>query len=39
VRLRDPGLADIRVNPMLDPIRNTPQFGAIEATLKAAREP
>jgi TolB-like protein/DNA-binding winged helix-turn-helix (wHTH) protein len=34
--LRDPGLIDIRVNPMLDPIRDTPQFRTIESALKSS---
>ncbi len=35
VRLRDPGLWDILVDPMLDPIRNLPEFRKIAATLDA----
>jgi TolB-like protein/DNA-binding winged helix-turn-helix (wHTH) protein/tetratricopeptide (TPR) repeat protein len=36
-RLRDPGLADIKVNPMLDPIRDRDGFRDIERQVLAAR--
>jgi len=35
VRLRDPDLADIGVDPMLVPLRGTPQFNDVVAQLKA----
>ena len=34
---RDPGLAGIRVDPFLDPIRRDPRFAAIEAKLNFPR--
>ena len=34
VRLRDPGLAMVKVDPFLDPLRNEPRFQAIERELK-----
>jgi tetratricopeptide (TPR) repeat protein len=37
VRLHDPDLADIDVDPMLDPIRGAPAFKAIVAQLKAEK--
>jgi serine/threonine-protein kinase len=36
-RLRDPGLADIKVNPMLDPIRDMDGFRDIERKVLAVR--
>ncbi len=36
-RLRDPGLADIKVNPMLDPIRDMDGFRDIERQVLAVR--
>ena len=36
VRLRDPGLADIRLDPMLDPLRGEARFKQVEAALSAA---
>jgi TolB-like protein/DNA-binding winged helix-turn-helix (wHTH) protein/Tfp pilus assembly protein PilF len=33
VALRDPGLAELRTDPFLDPLRATPQFQAIERQL------
>jgi TolB-like protein len=35
VRLKDPGLAELRTDPLLDPIRNTPQFKEAEQRLAA----
>jgi TolB-like protein len=37
VRLHDPDLSDIDVDPMLDPIRDTPRFKDIVARLKAEK--
>jgi TolB-like protein/DNA-binding winged helix-turn-helix (wHTH) protein/Flp pilus assembly protein TadD len=37
VRLHDPDLSDIDVDPMLDPIRSTPRFKDIVARLKAEK--
>jgi tetratricopeptide (TPR) repeat protein len=37
--LRDTGLVDIKVEPLLDPIRATPQFQDIDRRLEAARAP
>jgi TolB-like protein/Tfp pilus assembly protein PilF len=34
LRLRDSGLADMKVNPFLDPLRNEPRFQAVERKLK-----
>jgi hypothetical protein len=34
LRLRDPGLIDLKVDWQLDPIRNEPGFQAIERALK-----
>ena len=34
LRLRDPGLATLRTDPLLDPLRNEPRFQAIERALK-----
>jgi len=34
LRLRDPGLEDLRVDPLLDPLRKEPRFKAIERQLK-----
>jgi TolB-like protein/Tfp pilus assembly protein PilF len=36
MRLRDPGLALIKVDPLMDPLRNEPRFQAIERELKLA---
>ena len=33
-RLRDPGLVELRVNPLFDPLRQEPRFQAIERDLK-----
>jgi len=33
LRLRDSGLADMKVNPFLDPLRKQPRFQAIERAL------
>jgi hypothetical protein len=33
VRVMDPGLGDLRVNPLLDPLRAAPDFKEIEASL------
>jgi hypothetical protein len=34
MRLLDPGLANLRVEPLLDPLRHEPRFQAIERELK-----
>jgi hypothetical protein len=34
MRLRDPGLAYTKGDPLLDPLRNEPRFQAIERALK-----
>jgi hypothetical protein len=34
VRLRDPGLELLKVDPLIDPLRNQPHFQAIERDLK-----
>lgn len=34
---RDPGMAGIRINPFLDPVRRDPRFAAIEAKLNFPR--
>jgi TolB-like protein/Tfp pilus assembly protein PilF len=34
LRLRDPGLSDLKVDPLLDPLRKEPRFQAIERELK-----
>jgi hypothetical protein len=34
LRLRDPGLQDLKMDPLLDPLRNEPRFQAIERELK-----
>jgi serine/threonine-protein kinase len=34
LRLRDSGLAELKVNPFFDPLRNEPRFQAIERELK-----
>ena len=34
VRLRDDRLEQLRVDPLLDPVRNEPRFQAIERQLK-----
>jgi hypothetical protein len=34
LRLRDTGLAILRIDPLLDPIRQEPRFQAIERQLK-----
>jgi len=34
VRLRDPGLKQLKTEPLLDPLRNEPRFQAIERALK-----
>jgi len=34
LRLRDPGLVQLRTDPLLDPLRNEPRFQAIEKALK-----
>jgi serine/threonine-protein kinase len=36
-RLRDPGLVDIKVNPMLDPVRDAPEFQDIQRHVLAVR--
>jgi TolB-like protein/DNA-binding winged helix-turn-helix (wHTH) protein/tetratricopeptide (TPR) repeat protein len=38
-RLRDPGLAEVRIDPMLDPIRDEARFKQIETGLRAAAPP
>jgi tetratricopeptide (TPR) repeat protein len=34
LRLRDPGLENLKVDPLMDPLRNEPHFQAIERELK-----
>jgi hypothetical protein len=34
VRLRDPGLVDVKTDPLMDPLRQEPRFQAIERELK-----
>jgi hypothetical protein len=34
LRLRDPGLEQLKVDPFLDPLRKEPRFQAIERELK-----
>jgi hypothetical protein len=34
VRVRDPGLGWLKMDPLLDPLRNEPRFQAIETALK-----
>jgi TolB-like protein/DNA-binding winged helix-turn-helix (wHTH) protein len=34
VRLRHPGLSDLKTDPLMDPLRNEPRFRAIERELK-----
>jgi TolB-like protein len=34
VRLRDPGLVDLKTDPLMDPLRQEPRFQAIERELK-----
>jgi hypothetical protein len=34
VRVRDPGLALLKTDPLLDPLRHEPRFQAIERELK-----
>jgi TolB-like protein/tetratricopeptide (TPR) repeat protein len=34
MRLRDPGLAGLRVDPLMDPLRKEPRFQAVERALK-----
>ncbi|HXQ31647.1 MAG TPA: hypothetical protein VN790_06750 [Steroidobacteraceae bacterium] len=34
LQVRDPGLAMLRVDPFVDPLRNEPRFQAIERELK-----
>ena len=34
MRLRDAGLANLRVDPLMDPLHNEPRFQAIERALK-----
>ncbi|MBV8741518.1 MAG: hypothetical protein JOZ12_07005 [Sinobacteraceae bacterium] len=34
LRLRDPGLGDLKADPLLDPIRKEPRFQAVERALK-----
>jgi hypothetical protein len=34
LRLRDGGMEQLRMDPMLDPLRNQPQFQAIEREMK-----
>jgi len=34
VRLRDPGLSNLKTDALLDPLRNEPRFQAIERALK-----
>jgi len=36
MRLRDPGLLNLKTDPLLDPLRTEPRFQAIERTLKFA---
>jgi hypothetical protein len=34
LRLRDPGLAWLKVDPLLDPLRREPRFQAVERALR-----
>ena len=34
LRLRDPGLVHLKIDPLLDPLRKEPHFQAIERELK-----
>jgi hypothetical protein len=34
LRLRDPGLVQLKVDPLMDPLRQEPRFQAIERELK-----
>jgi tetratricopeptide (TPR) repeat protein len=34
LKLRDAGLADLKTDPLMDPLRNEPRFQAIERSLK-----
>ena len=34
LKLRDPGLVDLKTDPLLDPLRKEPRFRAIERELK-----
>jgi hypothetical protein len=34
MRLRDPGLANVKLDPLIDPLRQEPRFQAIERALK-----
>jgi len=34
MKLRDPGLAWLKTDPLMDPLRNEPRFQAIERQLK-----
>ena len=34
MRLRDPGLANLKLDPLIDPLRQEPRFQAIERALK-----
>jgi len=34
MRLRDPGMIYLKLDPLLDPLRNEPRFKAIERELK-----
>jgi hypothetical protein len=33
MRLRDPGLANLKIDPLMDPLRKEPRFQAIERAL------
>jgi hypothetical protein len=34
LRVRDPGLGNLKTDPLLDPLRKEPRFQAIERSLK-----